>query len=137
MNHYQNAEETYSGAKTLFEAENFRLSVNLSCLAIELFLKSKLDLVDHDLRLETSHDVIGIYKSLITRFTDSQKLAKKIDFVRKYYNDSRYPAAGIEAYTEKFAGEFLSCVEDIKMFVDKDCAANVDDLYKKFTGGHV
>lgn len=137
MDHYQNAEETYSGSRSLFDAKNYRLSINLSCLSIELFLKSKLELVEHDMRLETSHDIIGLYQSLTARFKDSQKLAKKIDFVRKYYNDSRYPSTGIEIYTEEFAGEFLTLVEDVKRFIDTDCIASIDDLQKKFRGNNV
>jgi len=108
------------------------MSVTLSCLAVELFLKSKLDMVEHDVRLETSHDIIGIYRILTTKFTDTQRLTKKIGLLRKYYNDSRYPATGTAIYTSGFAEEFLSYVSEVKQFIDTDCLADINDLTKKF-----
>ena len=64
MDLYSNAYETEQAAKVLFEAGSHRHSVYFACLAVELYLKSKLHLVEHHIDLEASHNIVGLYTAL-------------------------------------------------------------------------
>ena len=134
MNLYLNAQETESAAKALLDMGHYRQSIYLFCMAIELYLKSKLHLVDHDIDLEASHNVIGLYTVLTKRFhpeTDMMPIIKKC---RKYFNESRYPYAGdISTYTKEFAEEFMDITAKVKEFIDNDCMATMDDLLNKYS----
>ena len=68
MDFYSNAYETEQAAKSLFENEFYRQSIYFSCLAVELYFKSKLHLVEHHIDLEASHNIVGLYTALTNRF---------------------------------------------------------------------
>ncbi|MCL1999367.1 MAG: HEPN domain-containing protein [Turicibacter sp.] len=137
MNHYQNAQETERTAIGLVEIESYRHSIYMSCLACELYLKSKLHLVPHREELERSHDVVNIFVALAFRFKPKQGLLQKVERARKYFNESRYPyASDTSAYTKDFAEEFLQIVAEIRTYIDEDCLATLDDLRNKYQGGN-
>ncbi|MCL2015983.1 MAG: HEPN domain-containing protein [Defluviitaleaceae bacterium] len=134
MDFYDNAWETEQTAIDLANIGRYRYSVYLSCLASELYLKSKLHLVDHDEELETSHDVIKMLDVLSKRFTTGKNLKNMIKFSRKYYNESRYPYAGdVSAYTKDFAEQFLEFTAAVREYVENDCLATMDDLADKYS----
>ena len=122
MNYYDNAIDVHESAVILYKNGKYRMSVYNSCLAIELYLKSKLSLVEHPIMLEASHDIINIYRCLLKRFPSSKDLDSIIKFCRKYFNESRYPSMGTEAYTDEFSNTFLKHVADIKKYIDQECA---------------
>ena len=135
MDYYINAQETERAAIALLEAGIYRQSVFMSCLAVELFLKSKLQIVSHDDALERSHDIVNMYKALRTRFEPKRSFDKVITKCRKYFNESRYPySSDVSIYTKDFAMEFISYVADIRDFIDNDCLATLEDLKKRFPG---
>ena len=132
MNFYDNAVEVHEVAEALCKIGKYRISVYNSCLAMELYLKSKLHLVEDGDQFEFSHDVVNIYRQLKRRFMPKDDLLKIITMGRKYFNESRYPSGGTEVYTESFAQEFLGYVKDVKDYIDNECIATIDDLQNKF-----
>ena len=132
MNFYDNAVEVQSAANSLYENGHYRMSIGNSCLAIELFLKSRLPLVEGWEEFEFSHDVINIYRHLTKRFRSKVDLTKMITLGRKYFNESRYPHGDTAVYTREFAHEFLEYVEIVRSYIDNECIANFDDLQDKF-----
>ena len=128
MNYYDNAVEAHEVAELLYKSSKYRFSIYNSCLAMELYLKSRLQLVDNWEKYEFSHDIINIYRHLTKRFISSKNLLKSVTLGRKYFNESRYPHGDMKAYTKEFAQEFLGHLEDIKNYVDNECVATLDDL---------
>ena len=134
MDYYINAQETERAAIALFDVGIYRQSVYMSCLAVELFLKSKLHMVSHEDGLERSHDIVNLYKALRTRYQPKTNFDKMITRCRKYFNESRYPYSNdISVYTKDFAGEFINFVADIKDFIDNDCMATLEDLKERYS----
>jgi HEPN domain-containing protein len=134
MDFYLNAVETEASALALFNAKKYRHAIYLYCLAIELYLKSRLYLVEYDDDLNISHDIGGLYDTLVTRFKPSNDLHVIIKRSRKYFNESRYPYGGdFSAYTREFAEEFIETVKSVKQYVDNECVATEDDLKRKFS----
>jgi HEPN domain-containing protein len=103
VNFYDNATEVQLAAESLCETGHYRMSVYNSCLAVELFLKSRINLVDGWQKYEFSHDVINIYRHLLKRFPSETYLTKAITLNRKYFNESRYPHGDVSIYTREFA----------------------------------
>lgn len=133
MDYYENAQETERAAEALYDAEIYRQSVYMSCLAVELYLKSKLYLVSYEDGLERSHDVVNIYRALISRYKPKFKKVNMIVKCRKFYNESRYPYTNeINIYTKEFAKGFIIFIKDIKDYVENECVATTDDLIKKY-----
>ena len=132
MDFYDNAVDVHETANILYDHEKYRMSVFNACLAAELYLKSRLSLVEYDARLESSHDVINIYRCLTKRFSSSKDLKPALNMCRKYFNEARYPYGDTDAFTQAFALEFQKYLSDIKNYVDNECAASLDDLKKKF-----
>ena len=132
MDYYDNAKDVHESAEILCSNGKYRMSVYNACLAVELYLKSKLSLVEHSVNLEASHDIVNIFRCLTKRFPSSKNLKSSISYCRKYLNESRYPAMGTEAYTEEFANTFLEYVQDVKKYIDEECCANIEDLKNKF-----
>jgi len=132
---YDNAWETEQAAIDLLGTGRYRQSVFLSCLATELYLKSKLHLVDHgDDELETSHNVIKMLRVLSKRFPPKKRLKSMVEFSRKYYNEARYPYGGdVSAYNKDFAQQFLEFTAAIREYVENDCLATVEDLADKYS----
>jgi len=130
---YENAHRNEQAAITLFNAGHYQQCISLACLAVELYLKSKLHLVPHKPYWETSHDVVNIYEALIKRFKPKSDFRAEITQSRKYFNESRYPYAGdLSVYTADFAQEFLDLVAKIRTYIDEDCLATLDDLTGKY-----
>ena len=132
MDLYDNAVDVHETADILYKNGKFRMSVYNSCLAMELYLKAKLHLVEDGSQFEKSHDIVNVYRCLSKRFRPRKDLFKAINFGRKYFNESRYPFSGVEVYTEEFAAEFLGYVSDIRDFIDNDCIATLEDLTNKY-----
>ena len=132
MNYYDNALEVHDAAEILFKNSKYRISIYNSCLAVELYMKSKLSLVNGGERFEFSHDVVNIYRLLCKRYEPKNDLLHAVSLSRKYFNESRYPHGDVEIYTEEFAQEFLGYVDDVKNYIDNDCEATIDDLKNKF-----
>jgi len=132
---YDNAWEAEQTAIDLVNIGRYRYAVYISCLATELYLKSKLHLVDHgDDELETSHNVIKMLRVLSKRFPPKKHLKSMVEFSRKYYNESRYPYAGdVSIYTKDFAQQFLEFTAAVRDYVENDCLATMDDLSDKYS----
>ena len=129
MDFYTNAQETEKSAIDLFSAGQYRHSVFLACLAVELYLKSRLRLVPHRVELEKSHDVIGLYDALLNRFRPKLDMWPMVNLCRKYFNESRYPYSGnTDVYTQAFASDFVGFIADIRDFIDNVCVASAEDL---------
>ena len=133
MNFYDNAAEVHLAAESLCENGHYRMSVYNACLAIELYLKSRLNLVDGWEKYEFSHDVINIYRHLNKRFPAATDLTRGIALSRKYFNESRYPHGDTVVYTNEFAHNFLDYVTAVKHYIDNECIANINDLKDKFS----
>ena len=86
MDYCTNAQETETAAMWLLEGGHYRQAIYMFCLSVELYLKSKLHLVEHREELEASHDIIGIYNSLIKRFIPKSNLKPMINMCRKYFH---------------------------------------------------
>ena len=124
MNFYDNAAEVHQAAEILYNNKQFRLSIANSCLAIELYLKSKLHLTEKGEDYAYSHDMINMFLELAKRFNPPEELLQIVKLSRKYFNESRYPHGDTAVYSDKFAQEFLEYVNKIKMLtciVDKIC----------------
>jgi len=74
VNYYDNAVEAHEVAELLYKSNKYRFSMYKSCLAMELYLKSRLQLVDDWEKYEFSHDIINIYRHLTKRFTSSKEM---------------------------------------------------------------
>ena len=131
MNYYDNALNWYSSAKFLLAGEFYQQSVSQSCLAVELFLKSKLIMIDPDSELDKSHDSISIFKEVAKKYPPKKDLLHGIRYCRKYFNEARYPYSGTSIYTKEFAEEFVKYVEDVINYIDNECKASLEDLQNK------
>jgi len=99
---------------------------------VELYLKSVLGQVEHPTDLETSHDVISIYKCLSKRYRATEDLLPALVRCRKNFNEARYPASGSAAYSKEFCEEFLEYIDMVRRYVDNQCQATLDDVVERF-----
>ena len=132
MNFYDNAVEVHKAAEILCNNAQYRMSVSNSCLAMELYLKSKLHLTEKGENYAYSHDTINMFVQLANRFKPDNELFQIVKLGRKYFNESRYPHGDTAVYTKEFAQEFLEHVEKLKCYIDDVCVGNVTDLQNKF-----
>lgn len=132
MDFYDNAMEVHQAAEVLCKSGQYRMSVATSCLAMELYLKSKLHLTERGEDYAYSHDTINMYVQLANRFTTNENLFRIIKLGRKYFSESRYPYGDTAIYNKEFAQEFLEYVAAVKDYIDNECIANIDDLQDKF-----
>ena len=132
MNFYDNAVEVHQAAEILYDNGQYRMSVSNSCLATELYLKSKLHLTEKGEDYAYSHDTINMYIQLANRFKPHKELLGIVKLVRKYFNESRYPHEDTAIYTKEFAKEFLEHLKTIKSYIDDVCVGGVTDLQNKF-----
>ena len=132
MNFYDNATEVHRAAEILWNNNQYRMSVSNSCLAIELYLKSKLHLTEKGEEYAYSHDTINMFIQLANRFGPDDGLLQIVKLGRKYFNESRYPHGDTAIYTREFAQEFLGYVGAIKSYIDDVCIGDIADLQKKF-----
>jgi HEPN domain-containing protein len=129
---YENAVDVHDAAKILCDNGKYRMSVFNACLAAELYLKSRLHLVEYPPHIEGSHDVINIYRCLLKRFPSTKDLTTAITFCRKYFNEARYPYGGTDVYTIEFATVFLGYVNDIMNYINNECMATICDLKRQY-----
>ena len=134
MSFYDNAAEVHRAAEILYKNEQYRMSVSNSCLAIELYLKSKLHLTEKGEDYAYSHDTINMYIQLANRFEPNEKLFHIVKLGRKYFNESRYPHGDTAIYTKEFSQEFLEHVRAVKNYIDNVCIGSISDLQNKFRG---
>jgi len=127
------AEEEKQVIDVLYAAGQYRHAVYHSCIAIELFLKSKLVQINPNSAFLESHDIINIFKAVQEQYKSSIDLQPVVRFCRKYFNEARYPMSGTALYTMEFASQFLQYVMDIKQYIDNECMATIADLASKFT----
>ena len=133
MDYYTNAQGYENAANKLVEIGCYQQSIHLSCIAVELYLKSKLPLVPHDKYLETSHDVLKMYRTLTSKFKPKSDMREMITMCRKYFNESRYPSStNTDVFTKDFAVEFTEFIEAIRDFIDNECIATLNDLQEKY-----
>jgi len=64
VNFYDNAVEVHRAATILYDNEQYRMSVFDSCLAMELYLKSRLYLTEKGEDYAYTHDTINMYFQL-------------------------------------------------------------------------
>lgn len=132
MNYYNNAVSWYNSAKFSLTGGFYQQSVSQSCLAVELFLKSKLILIDPGSELDKTHDSINIFKVVAKKYPPKKDLLPGVRNCRKYFNEARYPYGGTEIYSKEFAEEFVKYVEDVMDYIDNECQATLEDLQNKF-----
>ncbi len=132
MDYYKNAKDNEEIARIAYDNKKYQVSISLICLSIELYLKSHLDLVEHPIDLETTHDVINIYRCLAKRFKYKKDLTTSMTYSRKYFNESRYPSSNSMVFSKEFCEEFLSRLDEVKDYVDNYCIPNFNDLQNKF-----
>jgi len=133
VDYYNSAVSWYESAKFLESGGYYQQSVSQSCLAVELFLKSRLSIVDPNSELDKSHDSINIFKELNKKYPTDKDLLPGIRYCRKYFTEARYPYDGTDIYTKEFALEFIGYVEQVKDYIDNDCQLTLDDLQRKFS----
>ena len=132
MDCYSNAKEWHNGAKIMANSGEYRLAIYHCCMAVELYLKSRLPQVPHRDDLEESHDVIGVYKALSDVYGKDNTIDKVIPKIRKYINESRYPSNPVVKFDKSLADEFIGHVADVNEYVDTKCMATLNDLSTKF-----
>lgn len=131
MNPYDNATGWHNSAINEFNYGNYQQSIYMSCLAIELYLKSRLFLVEHSINLEATHDVINIYKVISDVYGKDSAIGSAMSMVRKYANEARYPSLGV-IFDSDLANRFLSYVTLVKNYVDLKCVVTQQDLLDNF-----
>ena len=130
MNQYEQACNWHASAATLVDNGFYQQSIYHFCLAGELYLKSALNLVNYDTELETSHDIIRIYRTLADRFGITEEMTEATKYMRKYFNESRYPFAYTE-FSEQIALNFKHFTDTVKIYVDS-CTGTPEDLASHF-----
>lgn len=132
MDYYNNAMGWYESAKFAITGGFYQQSVSQSCLAVELFLKSKLFVIDPNSELDKTHDSLNIFNMLVKKYPTNKNLLPGIRYCRKYFNEARYPYGEVGIYTEEFAQQFIGYVEAVKDYIDSDCQSSLEDLQRRF-----
>jgi HEPN domain-containing protein len=133
VGYYEDALEWEGTAIDLKTCYRYRGSVYMSCLAVECYLKSKVEILDpHNEKLQT-HDSIYLYRFLKSKYPSGKDLLGDIKLCRKYHNDTRYSnSANCDLYDEAFATRFIKIVSDVREYINHDCAATMEDLQEKY-----
>ena len=132
MDYYNSAVSWLESAKLLESNGYYQQSVSQSCLSAELFLKSRLSIIDPNSELDKSYDSINIFNELKKKYPTNKDLLPGIRLCRKYFTEARYPYDGTGIYTKEFAQSFIGYVEQVKDYIDDDCQPTLDDLQRKF-----
>jgi len=133
MSYYNDALEWQGTAIDMETCGRYRGSVYMACLAVECFLKSKVEIIDPLNERLREHDSIYFYRLLKSKYPTGKDLMTDIRLCRKYHNDARYSNTdNIEIYNKDFASRFLQIIIDVKEYVDNDCASSLEDLIKKY-----
>jgi len=133
MGYYDDAQEWHGTAIDLMSCGRHRASVYMSCLAVECYLKAKVEANDpNDVKLG-EHDSIYLYRVLKTRYDSKTDLSQDIALCRKYHNEARYSnTVTLDVYNIDFASRFVGIVDRVKQFVDEECMATLADLENKY-----
>ena len=130
---YYDALEWQGTAIDLEACGRYRGSIYMSCLAVECFLKSKIELIEPNNPRIKEHDTIYFYRLLKEKYSSSKNLTTDIRLCRKYHSDARYSnTPNTELYNQDFAKRFIQIISDVKEYVDNECIATAVDLLKKF-----
>jgi len=108
------------------------MQYTISCLCVELLLKTKLIQIDPTSVLLEGHDLINIFKAVHAKYNSANDLSYAVRDCRKYFNESRYPASGTKVYSKAFSEQFLKHVENVKYYIDNECTATIADLKDKY-----
>jgi len=132
LGYYDDALEWQGTAIDLEACGRYRGSVYMACLAVECFLKSRVEIIDpNNVRLN-EHDSIYFYRLLKSKYPEGKNLMTEIRLCRKYHSDARYsntPEA--EVYSKEFAQRFIQIIADVREYVDNECASSLEDLLRK------
>ena len=129
---YENAEHWDKSARKVFDVGEYRTCVYCCILAIELYLKAILLLIEPNSQYAESHDVIGIYEGVHKKYPSTYNLGPIVRMCRKYNNEIRYPQSNADIYDRDFAEGFLGYVDKIKNYVDNECHISNGDLINRF-----
>ena len=133
MGYYEDALEWEGTAIDLESCGRYRGSIYMSCLAVECFLKSKIEIIDHSNNKLNEHDSIYFYRLLKSKYPSGKDLISDIRLCRKYHSDARYSnITKADLYDEEFAKRFIQIVADVKRYIDNECAATLEDLQRKY-----
>ena len=130
MGFYEKAQEQQEFAELGCNAGKYSSSVYMSILSIENYLKSTMHLVDKNEEFVRSHNVVGMYKLLVTKYKPSVEVEEILAICRENINDSRYDDNVV--YDKEFAYKFLENVKIVKAYIDNECSATFNDLKNKF-----
>ena len=131
MNLFEQACSWHDSANKLLENEFYQQSIYHYCLAGELYLKSVLHLVPHNTELEISHDIIGIYSAISSKYGKETKVTDAVKFLRKYFNESRYPTSDV-IFTLQLSDDFANYAKCIRDYIENKCHISVNDLMNYF-----
>ena len=133
MDYYKLAEEPLQAAIINKEQGLYRMSVCMSTLAIDVLLKSVLYRIAPENDLMMGHNHPGILKKLESKYSPNDKIRHIAKLSRKYFKDSRYSnSENFPIFTENLAADFINYTELVKIYVDTECQATIDDLQRKF-----
>ena len=133
MGYYEDALEWHGTANDMITCGRFRASVYMSCLAVECYLKFRVEMIQPNNPRLREHDSIYLYRLLKERYPSKKDLTTGIRLCRKYHSDARYSnTPKSEIYDQEFATRFIQIADDVKAYVDNECVATLDDLVKKY-----
>jgi len=133
VGYYEDALEWQGTATDLEACGRYRGSVYMACLAVECFLKSRVELIDPNNARLKEHDSIYLYRFLKSKYPTGKNLITDIRLCRKYHSEARYSnTPRVEVYNKEFAIRFIQIVEDVREYVDNECTSTFDDLLKKY-----
>lgn len=133
MGYYDDALEWQGTAIDLEICGRYRGSVYMACLAVECFLKSKVEIIEPNNERLREHDSIYFYRLIKSKYPVGKDLMTDIRLCRKYHSDARYSNVNnAEIYDKNFANRFLQIIADVKNYIYNDCASSLEDLVKKY-----
>jgi len=133
MDYYHLADEPQKAAEINKENGLFRMSVSMSTLAIDMFLKSVLYRMEPANDLLMGHNHAGILKIIETKYPKNDAVRHIVKLSRKYFKDSRYSnTENLVVFTDALAADFIDYVTQIKNYVDDNCKATLTDLQERF-----
>ena len=133
MGYYSDAEEWHATAVDMESCGRYRGSVYMSCLAVECFLKSKVEMIEPNNPRLKEHDSIYFYRLIKAKYSTGENLIADITLCRKYHSDARYSNTyKPELYDKAFANRLIDIVCKVKDYIDNECATTIEDLSNKF-----
>ena len=133
MGYYDDALEWEGTAVDLETCGRYRGSIYMSCLAVECYLKSKVEFIDPNNPKLNEHDSIYFYRLLKLTYPSGKDIISGIRLCRKYHDDARYSnTTNTDVYDKVFANRFIQIVADVREYIENECAATLEDLQKKY-----